>query len=83
METCIQSDKIKIVVLDENVLGYIFPELPNFVSVLKSSILKGSSFPDFANIPIGKGSHFVRLATENDFEEFKVCNGYKNDRYHN
>lgn len=68
--------KTQLVVIDEHTLAYIEPE-QIFAYVLHASILRGS--------PYGLGSHIahefhkVRLATEKDFDDYRVCmDGYKN-----
>lgn len=73
---------IKLVVFNEHTLGYIFPDFPNYVQVLHSSILKGA--PHTTQHPdcflIHKDSK-VRLASEQDFADFRcVFDGYKNDK---
>lgn len=72
--------KIKLVVVDEHTLGYIFPEQPNTYHILKESILKGSPY----NYNNGTSrliyNQKIRLASENDFNEFNVIfDGYKNN----
>jgi hypothetical protein len=64
--------KTKIVVLNEHTLGYIIPQLPNYVQILHSSILRGSPYglyPD--SILIGSGDT-IRLASSVDFDEYRV-----------
>ncbi len=61
--------KIKLVVLNENTLGYIQPELPNYVQHLHASVLRGA----YQSSPSLIGStDKVRLASENDFSEYRV-----------
>jgi hypothetical protein len=74
-------EKTKLVVFNENVLGYIIPELPNNVLILHSSILKGSRFTDRSHITLDMG--VCRLATEQDFDNFRVSFvGFNNpDKY--
>jgi hypothetical protein len=73
--------KTKIVVLNEHTLGYITPDLPNYVQILHSSILKGSPYglhPD--SILIGSGDK-IRLASSIDFNEYRVSErGFMNPR---
>jgi hypothetical protein len=75
-------EKIKLVVVNENTLGYILPEFPKQVSVLHASVLRGAYFGSIGNpIPIGEKwcNHSVRLATEQDFNDYRVSiEGYKN-----
>jgi hypothetical protein len=71
---------IKIVVIAEHTLGYIYPETPNQASILSTSILKGSTFnPHVGAVPIGGLS--VRPANLQDFEDYRVSSeGYVKDR---
>ncbi len=63
------NGKIKLVVLNENTLGYIQPELPNYVQHLHASVLRGA----YQSSPSLVGStDKVRLASENDFSEYNV-----------
>lgn len=73
------TDKIKLVVVEECVLGYIFPEYPDTAHILHSSILKGANaYPSDGSIHIAHKE--VRTANEKDFDDFRVCfNGYKNN----
>ncbi|MEM6863573.1 MAG: hypothetical protein AAF575_00260 [Bacteroidota bacterium] len=70
--------RIKLVVVDENTLGYIFSEQPNSIHVLRPSRLRGSHYPDFTSIAHhGKN---IRLASERDFKDFGVVfDGYRDD----
>lgn len=73
---------IKLVVYKNHTLGYIQPELPKIVQILHTSPLKGS--PTTSNLtssfPIHNDEDY-RLASEKDFEDFKVMfNGYKNNK---
>jgi hypothetical protein len=76
------NQKIKLVVVNENTLGYILPEFPKQVSVLHASILKGAYQGSIGNpIPIGEKwcNHNVRLANAKDFDDYRVSfEGYKN-----
>jgi hypothetical protein len=75
METT--NEKIKLVVLEENTLGYILPELPNYVSILHTSTLRGSYYNGMGS-SIYLGNKPIRLASEKDFDNFRVCfDGYK------
>lgn len=76
------TEKIKLVVMNEHTLGYIFPEQPKYLHILHASILKGSTFPnDGQSVYIGRGAT-IRLASEQDFNDFRVVmNGYKSDEY--
>ncbi|GEM_PF-1349735 len=62
------ADKIKLVVAEGNTLGYILPQLPNYLCILQASILKGSRFSNSSgsvNLP-----KEWRLASIKDFEDF-------------
>jgi len=73
-------EKIKLVVVNENTLGYINPKTPNLLGVLHSSILKGAPFILYPGPRSIFETDKVRLASEADFEEYRVCfNGYKNN----
>lgn len=74
--------KIKLIVFDEWVLGYVLPEFPNDVQILHASILKGRRYIDHlaSSLPIARTSK-VRLASPKDFEDYRVLftdNGYGN-----
>lgn len=73
--------KIKLVVFNEHTLGYIHPAAPTLVQHLHCSILKGGTNSSGASI-IGSNDK-VRLASEKDFDEFRVVfsEGYKNGEY--
>ena len=65
-------ERIKLVVLNEHTLGYIMPELPNWVQVLHSSILKGAPFEMWPSSKYICSPDKVRLASEKDFNSFRV-----------
>lgn len=78
------QDRIKLVVVNEHTLGYIFPPSAykehsglTFVNILHASVLKGAVQ---TSNPILIGStHTVRLASEKDFDDFRVVfRGYEN-----
>lgn len=72
-------ERIKLVVLNENILGYITPEQPNYVSVLHASILKGATYPNHCGPYLLGSSDKTRLASEKDFNDFRVSfQGYDN-----
>ena len=69
---------VKLVVVNENILGYIEPETPQSISILHGSILRGANRTE-GNISL-YGQEIVRLATEQDFINFNVSiEGYKNN----
>ncbi len=71
-------EKTKLVVFNEHTLGYILPELPDRVQILHTSILRGSYLSDSSIIYVCDGN--VRLASEKDFNDYRVCfNGFNNE----
>ena len=72
------NSKIKLVVLNNHTLGYILPELPNNVQILHASVLRGAV--NCGHSVLIKKSDYVKLASEKDFDEFRVLmDGYKKD----
>ncbi len=75
------TDRIKLVVIDEHTLGYINPERPDYAGVLHTSILRGSPFSYWASCIYIKNSK-VRLASLKDFDDYRVSMvGYKKEEY--
>jgi hypothetical protein len=74
------AERIKLVVINENTLGYLIPGI-DWAGVLHASVLKGSKFNNYSHAYIKDEK--VRLASEKDFEEFRVSfKGYENpDEY--
>lgn len=71
------SQKTKLVVFKEHTLGYIMPEMPNVVFVLRAYEKRGAT--NHESVAINKGDK-VRLANEKDFEYYRVqLDGYRND----
>lgn len=71
--------KIKLVVCNEYCLGYILPECPNMVCTLSDSVLKGAPFRVMNESYQITKSDKIRLASEKDFEDFRVSfEGYDN-----
>lgn len=64
--------RIKLIVVNEHTLGYVFPETPNFYSILHSSILKGAIFELNPSCKLMNKNDKIRLATEKDFDDFRV-----------
>jgi hypothetical protein len=60
--------------MDENILGYIIPAVPNTVQILHASVLRGSTCDRLQGsvpFPIGRPND-VRDATLDDFKAFRV-----------
>lgn len=81
----IEDNKTALVVIDENILGYIAPYHPRTpdwyasAGILHASIPKGATVGHWASSVLLSGRE-VRLATEKDFADFRVLfEGYKND----
>ena len=71
--------KTQLVVINENALGYIAPEAPQSLYILRASVIKGSTMSEL-NVPYPLSGNTLRLATEKDFDDYRVCfNGYKNN----
>jgi len=71
-------EKIKLVVGDDDLLGYIDPETPTLVNTIR--IWRTSFFYSPGSGTTGFGKSFfknqfesIRLASQTDFERFKVC----------
>lgn len=60
------------VVLNENTLGVVFKAQPNVVDVLAGSVLKGGHDPKNGIVFFSYGIDDVRLATKDDFDEYRV-----------
>ena len=75
-------EKIKLVVVNENTLGYIDPRTPNNLSILRALGTKGSRFNNHSGPAALFEYDTVRLASEKDFDNIGVCfEGYGNDYY--
>lgn len=71
------TEKIKLVIVNENTLGCIWPEYPNTLHVIQASGTRGSFMRNMENYSIKNTP--VRLASEKDFEEYRVCfEGFNN-----
>lgn len=71
-------EKTKLVIIDEHTLAYIQPENPTVANILHASVLRGSPHPAFGQIMWEFKT--VRLASEHDFNEYRVSfEGYKNN----
>lgn len=69
--------KTKLVVWNENMLGYIHPLTPDYVNVLHGSILKGFVGCQFDS-KLVTGNN-IRLASAQDFDEYRCSFGYFNN----
>jgi len=74
--------KIKLVVFNEHTLGYIIPEIPNYIQPLRASILKGAPFETIETSKCIAKSDKIRLASAKDFDDFR-CSffGYTEEEY--
>lgn len=68
-----ENNRIKLVVVDAHTLGYILPQIPDKVQILHTSILKGSPYSDSSAIFVSR--HKIRLASAEDFEDFRCVFG--------
>ncbi len=66
------AKKTKYIVINEHTLGYLIPEMPNYVGILKASVLKGSTYNEQSGAVYIK-YEIIRNATKKDFDEFRVC----------
>lgn len=65
------SDKIKLVVVGEHTLGFIFPN-STMLSILRESVLKGAGWRLHDDpLPLPRYGETMRLATEKDFDDFR------------
>ena len=75
-KTLNELTSIKLVVVDENVFGYIDPERPTVCGVLVGSVLKGYRGDDWGSITIKTDStpwgYDYRMVEESDFDEFRI-----------
>lgn len=72
--------KIKFFVVEENVLGCIWPNKPNILHILHASILRGSNrhMDGWMFTPLNKKD--MRPATRQDFKDFRIyTKGYEED----
>lgn len=72
-------EKIKLVVINENMLGYIDSHSDKYAGILNSSVLRGSSYSSLNGPYLIGYLTKVRMASEKDFEELRVSfEGYDN-----
>jgi len=76
-----KETRIKLVVLNENTLGYILPELPKQVYTLRADLSKGALWGSEGSSNFIGNKDVVRLASMKDFADYKVVfEGYNNDK---
>lgn len=67
----------RLVVVNESVLGYVFPQTPSTMGVLARSDISGGYGPYNAPISVAPGRDQLRAATKEDFAAFRICSkGY-------
>ena len=66
-----QKERTKLLVIDENILAYLEPNMKD-AGVLHASILRGAYHGGHT---IWLEGRKVRLASEKDFDDFRVCFG--------
>lgn len=68
---------VKYVIFEENTLGYIYENKPNYLSVLFSSSLNGCRFKELNGSLLLTESDFLKIrpATKNDFDKLNVYFG--------
>lgn len=77
-----KEERIKLVVVNENTIGYINPKNPNCLCILHASILKGSIWNDNLNSVILSKKDKIRLASKKDFDEYNISmEGYNEKEY--
>jgi hypothetical protein len=70
------TQRIKLVVINENTLGYLIPG-SNYAGVLHASVLRGSHLNPLLNHDV-RGAN-IRLASEQDFNDYRVSfRGFEN-----
>jgi len=77
------SNKIKLVVVNENTLGYIDPRQPDTYGILHASIFRGATFELYPTPKHISSLDKIRLASKKDFADYR-CSfvGYaESDRY--
>jgi len=59
-------------VLNEHTLGYTIDEMPGYLGILHTSVLKGSTFDRLSGPVVISPSDTLRPATKADFDEYRV-----------
>ena len=67
-----RPEHTRYVVMNENTLGYLIPERPNYIGILAGSVLKGGPDPMQGTALIIPGHSQIRQATAEDFTNFRV-----------
>lgn len=67
-----RPERARYVVLNGHTLGYLIPELPGQVGVLRCSVLKGGSGPHDGTVHVVYRRTEVRQAELEDFASFRV-----------
>lgn len=67
-----RPEHTRYVVADEHTLGYLIPEMPDYIGILAGSVLKGGPDPLQGTALIVPGHTQVRQATLEDFANFRV-----------
>jgi hypothetical protein len=67
-----RPERTRYVVMDGHTLGYLIPEMPNYVGVLAGSVLKGGPDSMQGTALIVPGHTQVRQAELEDFTNFRV-----------
>lgn len=80
------ASKIKFVVRDNNVLGYVDSRRPDTLNVLAASVIKGASHihpGDSLHMMPDTGNYKYRPATRKDFKDFRISTeGYEEDEHY-
>ena len=77
----LNEDVIRLVVLNEEIIGYIYPRRTSYVVALEIKPGRTTSLATSVNKQcVVLLSDKVRLATEQDFDDFHICfDGFRNN----
>ena len=77
----LNEDVIRLVVLNEEIIGYIYPRRTSYVVALEIKLGRTTSLATSVNKQcMVLLSDKVRLATEQDFDDFHICfDGFRNN----
>ena len=80
----LNEDVIRLVVLNEEIIGYIYPRRTSYVVALEIKPGRTTSLATSVNKQcMVLLSDKVRLATEQDFDDFHICfDGFRNNTMH-